>query len=66
MIESLRTSMEGSVRVRAERLGGAKRHEFISRRGPSNASSRSLQGWGGVLSDGESRSGRGEGSKEGT
>lgn len=57
----------GSVRVRAERLAGAKRHEFISRRRPPNASSRSVHGWGGVLSDGAScSSGRGEGSKGGS
>ena len=52
-----------SVRVRAERLAGARRHEFISRRRPSNASSRSVLT---VSKGGSRRSGRGEGSKGGS
>ena len=56
-----------SVRMRAERLACAKRQEFISRISPPNASTRSVQAWGSVLSEGASwSSGRGEGSRGGS
>lgn len=56
-----------SVRVRADWLAGVDRHEFISRRRPSNASSRSVwssgEDW---CDDRQFNDGRGEGSEGGS